>query len=147
MIPGVIQINAKQFKGAQIIRISKVPAALSGDLVREVTAACRQAGASAELMLSSDADNSGALQILLILRAVAPYPAAVSARLRDLTASIVRSLEQQAFLCSTFAAQPDAETHLPWTGSQGQTCICFYPPESDPAQQPGIFPASTILPV
>ena len=140
MIPGVIQINAKQFKGAQIIRISKVPAALSGDLVREVTAACRQAGASAELMLSSDADNSGAMQILLILRAVAPYPAAVSARLRDLTASIVRSLEQQAFLCSTFAAQPDAETHLPWTGSQGQTCICFYPPESDPAQTAWYLP-------
>ncbi len=142
MIPGVIQINAKQFKGAQIIRIGTVPAALSGDLVREVIAACRQAGASAELMLFSDTGNSGALQILLILRAIAPHPVAVAARLRDLTASIARNLEQQAFQCSTFVTQPDAEAHLPWTSPQRQTCICFYPPESDPAKTSWYLPGN-----
>lgn len=151
MIPGVIPINTKQFKGAQVIRIDRVPALLSGNLFREVISACRRAAASAELMLSSDAGNSGVLQILLILRALGPNPAAVTTRLRNLTGSVLRSLEQQSFQCSTSDAQQSAWNHLPWTGSPKQTCICFYPPESNPAEtswyipgqyrSPGLVPA------
>ena len=149
--PGVIQVNPKQCKGAQLIRIDKVPASLSDDLLREILAGCRQATASAELMISSDRNNVGKLEILLILRAVGPSHTAVTIRLNNLTASIAHALEQRAFQCSTFLEDPDAEKMLPWSEASRQACVCFYPPESIPGETtwyvPGQYHTPGLSPV
>ena len=152
---GVISVGPQTWKGARLIRVDALPAALPAGLQSDILVRCQHERVSPELCLFTAANTPGEVAVFILLRAVSGYPYEAQDRLERVCGMVLRRLTEASVRCHVVNIGAEEASCLErfFTGDLKTVSAAagFYPPEGEPNPQgvyvPGQYGSNKTRPV